>query len=80
MIKYQKKLKELIDEKRLNHALRVSIESKKLASHWKINKKQASIAGLLHDCAKNLTITDLKKYNIRKTKVAIHENFKSTWH
>ncbi|MFW6035878.1 MAG: bis(5'-nucleosyl)-tetraphosphatase (symmetrical) YqeK [Halothermotrichaceae bacterium] len=56
------KLKKNLSEKRYKHCLGVAETAEKLALKQNIAKKKAYIAGLLHDCAKDITIKKIKKY------------------
>ena len=62
------KLKESLKETRYIHSLNVMEESEKLAMHYNVDTEKAKIAGLLHDCAKNISKKDenelIKKYRI----------------
>ena len=61
------KLKDWIDERRLNHSINVSRCAAKLARHYGADVEKAELAGLVHDCAKNLTTDEAlelaKKYD-----------------
>jgi len=63
------KLKEIMSEERFQHSLNVSLVAQDLALKYNCNVEKAEIAGLLHDCAKDLNYKTLKKitseYNIR---------------
>ena len=48
----EKRLLEDIGKKRYDHSLRVAKLAEKLANIYKVDSKNAYIAGLLHDCAK----------------------------
>lgn len=48
------KLQTMIDEKRFIHSLGVRDTAVLLAEHYGYDQKKARIAGLLHDCAKNI--------------------------
>jgi len=48
------KLKETLSEARYIHSLNVMEEAEKLALHYKTDVEKARVAGLLHDCAKNI--------------------------
>jgi|DewCreStandDraft_4_1066084.scaffolds.fasta_scaffold08888_10 predicted HD superfamily hydrolase involved in NAD metabolism len=56
------KLKGIIDKKRFFHSLNVAKIAVILAYKFKVNKKKAALAGLLHDCAKTLSLNKSKKY------------------
>ncbi|MFC1560141.1 bis(5'-nucleosyl)-tetraphosphatase (symmetrical) YqeK [Candidatus Margulisiibacteriota bacterium] len=49
------KLKGMLDAPRFEHSLRVQQLSITLAKHYKADQEKASIAGLLHDCARYLS-------------------------
>ncbi len=55
-------LKERLQEKRFKHSLGVMEMAQKLAKHYNVNEEEAQIAGLLHDCAKNMSNEELVKY------------------
>lgn len=61
------RLRDLIDERRLNHSINVSRYAAKLAKHYGGDIEKAELAGLVHDCAKNLSLDQAlklgKKYN-----------------
>ncbi len=52
---YQKQLKQYLTPERFRHTMGVAIMAEKLAVHYGIDPKKAYLAGLLHDCAKNLS-------------------------
>ena len=62
------KLKEILGEKRLEHSINTSEIARKLAIKYDYDADKAEIAGLLHDCAKDLDYKTLEKiileYNI----------------
>ena len=62
------KLKEIFGEKRLEHSVNTSEIARKLAIKYDYDADKAEIAGLLHDCAKDLDYKTLEKiileYNI----------------
>jgi len=62
------KLKEILGEKRLEHSVNTSEIARKLAIKYDYDADKAEIAGLLHDCAKDLDYKTLEKiileYNI----------------
>lgn len=47
-------LKENLDGKRYQHSLSVKETAKHMAKHFGVDENKASIAGLVHDCAKGL--------------------------
>lgn len=48
------KLRQLLTAKRFKHSLAVRNEAVRLAQYYNCNVQKAAIAGLLHDCAKDL--------------------------
>ena len=63
------KLKEIMSEERFVHSVNVSRVARELALKYDYNVDKAEIAGLLHDCAKDLDYKTLGKmileYNIQ---------------
>lgn len=59
--KIKKKLKKYINAKRYRHTMGVLEMAKELAECYDIDVDQASIAALLHDCAKELSGKELLK-------------------
>jgi predicted HD superfamily hydrolase involved in NAD metabolism len=61
-------LKEHLSRERFLHSLEVEKESAALAKRYKVDLEKASIAGLLHDCAKGFSDEELinlaRKYNL----------------
>lgn len=55
-------LKDRLQEKRLKHSFGVMEMAEKLALKHNVNTDDARIAGLLHDCAKNMTNEELINY------------------
>lgn len=53
-------LKIELSEKRFKHSIRVMETSEKLAKQYKQDQEKAKIAGLLHDCARELADDELK--------------------
>ena len=53
-------LRSVLPEKRFRHSLGVSEEAVRLAEKYGADKDKARLAGLLHDCAKGVTIPQLK--------------------
>ncbi len=58
------KLKDMISEKRYKHSLGVARFAEELAIMYGADGEKAYIAGLLHDCARDLEIGELKRYAI----------------
>lgn len=52
-------LKERLDEEKYLHSLGVMEECERLADLYGADKKKCSLAGLVHDCAKNLTSSQI---------------------
>ena len=63
------KLKEMLGEERLKHSVNTSKIARKLAIKYDYDADKAEVAGLLHDCAKDLDYKTLEKmvleYNIK---------------
>ena len=63
------KLKEMLGEERLEHSVNTSKIARKLAIKYNYDADKAEVAGLLHDCAKDLDYQTLEKmvleYNIQ---------------
>ena len=63
------KLKEMLGEERLEHSVNTSKIACKLAIKYYYNADKAEVAGLLHDCAKDLDYENLKimikEYNVK---------------
>lgn len=64
----EKSLKNTLSKKRFNHTISVKRVARALASHHNVEVNSASIAALLHDCAKHYTNEELvalsKKYHV----------------
>lgn len=58
----QKNLKERLKDRRYIHSLEVQKVAVALAKHYNISIDKASVAGLVHDCAKDLTDRELLDY------------------
>jgi len=63
------RLQEMLGEERLEHSVNTSKIARKLAIKYNYDADRAEVAGLLHDCAKDLDCENLKKvvkeYNIK---------------
>lgn len=72
-------LKKLLNENRFKHSLGVMETAEKLAFRYNADAEKAKIAGLLHDCAKNLSNEELislaKKYNIQLDDILLRSPF-----
>lgn len=66
--KIQQRIQSTLSEKRFLHSLGVAEEAQKLALHYGASEEKAYLAGLLHDCAKEIpaeqALTMLDKYGI----------------
>lgn len=58
-------LNKYLSEKRKAHSYLVAETARKLASVWHISESLSYEAGLLHDIAKELTLVDFKKWNLK---------------
>ena len=76
------KIKKIMNEKRYQHSLRVSLVAEKIAEYYKLPSEQVKILGLIHDCAKDYSVENLKKlinkYHIRLDEV--EEKIPKIWH
>lgn len=70
--KWEKKLRSDLSSDRYEHTLRVASTAYDLAKDHGVNVKKATIAGYLHDCAKNYKDKKLLKY-AKKFHIAISE-------
>jgi predicted HD superfamily hydrolase involved in NAD metabolism len=52
-------LKKNLNRQRLEHSLRVRDTSIELAKHYNVDTNKACIAGLVHDCAKNMSDSEI---------------------
>lgn len=72
-----KNLGRLLNDKRLQHSIRVGKCAVELAKHYNVDSQKALLAGLLHDCAKGLQDEELllgcKKYGIELDYVMSYE-------
>ena len=55
----QNKMKDILDKDRYNHTVGVSYTAAALAMRYKADMEKAQLAGLLHDCAKNMSGTEM---------------------
>jgi predicted HD superfamily hydrolase involved in NAD metabolism len=58
----EKKLKKKLSQKRFQHSLRVAETARYLAQLYKIDQDKAYLAGLLHDCARDMSHQELLSY------------------
>jgi predicted HD superfamily hydrolase involved in NAD metabolism len=61
-LRIQKKLQTILSEERFEHCLMVSSLSRELAGFSSVDMEKAVLAGLLHDCAKELGPEKMKEY------------------
>lgn len=54
----KKELKHRLSPKRFNHSLGVAEEAERLAKHYGANPEKAYLAGLIHDCSKEIPVQD----------------------
>lgn len=66
-------LKENLSEERFVHSLSVAKTAKKMAKEYEIDEKKAELAGLLHDCAKEIPYDEMKKI-IKENNLDIEED------
>ena len=57
----KEKLKKIMSDKRYMHTIRVCCEAGKLAKYYGVDVEKARKAALLHDCAKEFAIKDMKR-------------------
>ena len=55
----REKLKLALTEKRFNHSIGVMQTAVSLARHYGANVEKTAVAGLLHDCAKNYSKSEM---------------------
>ena len=72
-------LSDLINHDRYNHSIRVAQTAAKLAKHYKFNVDDAYCCGLIHDCAKELTIS-YDTYKFSPEEITLYQTFPSVWH
>lgn len=75
-------LGKIMSEERYRHSWQVSKISAEIAEHYQISVEKAQILGLIHDCAKDYPITELKKF-IKKYHIHLDEVEKKIpglWH
>ncbi len=65
------KLKNTQKERRFKHTLGVATEAERLADKFGVDKKKARLAGLLHDCAKNLDEKSGEEFSAICTKYGV---------
>ena len=65
------KLKSTQKERRFRHTLSVAAEAERLAEKYGVDKNKARLAGLLHDCAKNLDEKSGEEFSAICTKMGV---------
>ncbi len=75
-VEIEKYLKKNLKPDRYAHSLRVSDAAIRLAKQYKVDEYKACIAGLAHDCGKNLSdkeiIRTLKEENVKISEIGIN--------
>ena len=71
-------LRKTLSEKRYVHSLGVADEAKKLAAKYGVDENRAYIAGLVHDCAKEVPPQDMEGILKRKYGVSVDSMSKLT--
>lgn len=72
-------LSKLISEKRFNHSCRVAEVSRNIAKTCNYDSNRAYLTGLLHDCAKNISINDTR-FHFSEDEVNLFNDFPAIWH
>lgn len=62
---FRKKLKKILKPGRYEHTLGVTETAEKLAKRWGADPEKAKAAGMLHDCAKAMSLKELQKAAIQ---------------
>ncbi len=72
----------LISPSRLSHVKRVSEAAAQLALRWNVPTDEATLAGLLHDCAKQLTPSELTQQGIDQPSwsQSLYTTYPAIWH
>lgn len=77
--KIQKKVKKMLDTKRYEHSIGVAYTACALAMRYECSIEDAYIAGICHDCAKNISSKDsiklCKSKNINISEVELNNPF-----
>ena len=75
-------LEKIMTEERYRHSWQVSKIAEKIAEYYHVSTEKAKMLGLIHDCAKDYSIYDLKKL-INKYHIHLDEierNIPGLWH
>lgn len=78
----QNELKKTMKKNRYQHVYRVSAVAEQIAEHYHLPVENIKIAGLIHDCAKDYTFTQLNSL-INKYKISLNEverHIPKIWH
>lgn len=59
IVEIEKCIKEMTKESRFNHSKGVQKTAGELARHYGLNVEKAELAGLMHDCVKNLPVEEM---------------------
>ncbi len=70
MREIKEELKKILSQKRYDHTIGVAEVAKKLAKIYKEDEKRVEKAALLHDCAKNLKLEDMKRLIHREEEIS----------
>ncbi len=75
-------LLDLMSEKRYQHCVRVAQMAARLAAQWQADPALATCAGMLHDCAKQLTPEILTKRGIIQPTWSdrVYAHYGAVWH
>lgn len=67
----KQKLQQILSERRYRHSLGVADEAKKLALHYGADTEKAYLAGLVHDCAKEIPPARMQELMIHRYGVPV---------
>ena len=77
--KIENQLKHSLSMQRFEHSLRVADFSKKLAQSYGLNENSAYLAGLIHDCAKEINPLN-SELVFDESCVAVFKEYPKVWH
>ena len=69
----KKYIKSVMSEKRYEHTLGVAKTAKKIAKLYGVDEYKAEMAALLHDCAKNRTIEEMRRMITKEEELSDEE-------
>lgn len=69
----KKHIKSVMSEKRYEHTLGVAKTAKKIAKLYGVDEYKAEMAALLHDCAKNRTIEEMRRMITKEEELSDEE-------